>query len=65
MVSFGNAFGPDESYRTCSECLGDCPPEPLTVDHHLQVAFICPEHGIQTVGDPFFRFRDHNRDVGH
>ena len=44
----------DDSYRTCPECGKDCPPEPTAVDGlDLRIAFICPEHGLHSVIDPF------------
>lgn len=44
----------DESYRTCSTCGGDCEPEPSAVDGlGVRIAFVCPEHGPQSMIDPF------------
>lgn len=44
----------DEEYRTCSECGGNCEPEPSAVDGlGVRIAFVCPEHGAQSMLDPF------------
>lgn len=41
-------------YRTCSECGGDCTPEPSPDDGlGVRVLFVCPEHGAQSIVDPF------------
>jgi hypothetical protein len=45
---------PDESYRTCSVCGGDCEPEPMAEDGlGVRIMWICPEHGAHSVVDPF------------
>lgn len=41
----------DESYRTCSECGGDCEPEPTEAG--MRITFACPEDGVHSVVDPF------------
>ncbi|WP_309066828.1 hypothetical protein [Microbacterium sp.] len=33
-----------DDYGTCSVCGGDCEPDP---------AFVCAEHGVQSLVDPF------------
>lgn len=45
----------DEAYRTCSTCGGDCEPDnSLSVDGTgVRIAFVCAEHGVQSVVDPF------------
>lgn len=44
----------DQSYRTCSECGRDCMPEPTPIEGHgMRIAFVCPEHGVHSVVDPF------------
>ena len=45
----------DDSYRTCSVCGGDCEPDiGLGSDEHgARIAFMCPEHGVQSLVDPF------------
>lgn len=45
----------DDSYRTCSTCGGDCEPDTsLSADGTgIWIAFLCPEHGVQGVVDPF------------
>jgi hypothetical protein len=44
----------DDHYRTCSECGGDCEPEPM-MDERLgaRIAFTCSKHGVQSLVDPF------------
>ncbi len=48
-------FSPgDEGYRTCSECGGDCDPEPSTLDGlGFRIVFVCSQHGPQSIADPF------------
>ncbi|WP_454293551.1 hypothetical protein [Salana multivorans] len=44
----------DEEYRTCSVCGGDCYPDPTGVDGlGVRIAFVCPDHGAQSIVDPF------------
>jgi len=44
----------DEGYRRCSECGGDCDPEPSALDSlGVRITFVCPEHGPQSIVDPF------------
>lgn len=45
----------DQSYRTCSECGGDCYPDTSAGADGLgvRIAFVCPEHGVHSVVDPF------------
>lgn len=45
----------DDSYRTCSECGADCCPDPsITVEGQgARIAFVCAEHGVQSLVDPF------------
>lgn len=45
----------DDGYRTCSVCGDDCEPDPsLSADGvGARIAFVCPEHGVQSVVDPF------------
>lgn len=48
----------DDAHRTCSACGGDCEPEPTVVEGFgVRVAFICPEHGAQSMVDPFSDLR--------
>jgi hypothetical protein len=44
-----------DEYRTCSMCGDDCEPDStLSVDGAgVRVAFVCREHGVQRVVDPF------------
>lgn len=44
---------PDKQHRTCAECGRDCQPEPFESDNELRIAFVCPEHGVHSVVDPF------------
>ena len=45
----------DDDHRTCAVCGGDCEPDTsLSADGSgVRVAFVCPEHGVQTLVDPF------------
>ncbi|OIU87702.1 hypothetical protein [Microbacterium sp. AR7-10] len=45
----------DQGYRTCSECGGDCEPDPsISVEGQgARIAFVCPDHGVQSIVDPF------------
>ncbi|WP_353113232.1 hypothetical protein [Microbacterium sp.] len=45
----------DDEYRTCSTCGRDCKPDvSITSDEHgVRIAFVCPEHGVQSIVDPF------------
>lgn len=45
----------NDDYRTCPECGGDCYPDPSAGADGLgvRIAFICPEHGLHSVIDPF------------
>lgn len=45
----------NQGCRTCSECGGDCYPEPSAGADGLgvRIAFICPEHGVHSVVDLF------------
>lgn len=45
----------NDDYRTCSECGADCYPDPNAGADGLgvRIAFICPEHGLHSVIDPF------------
>lgn len=48
----------DEGYRTCGVCGGDCEPEPLGEDGlGVRIVFNCPQHGVETVVDPFSGLR--------
>lgn len=49
----------DDGYRTCSECGGDCTPDTsLSADGTgVRIAFVCAEHGVQSVVDPFSDLR--------
>lgn len=49
----------DDDYRTCSVCGGDCEPDTsLSADGTgVRIAFVCPEHGAQSVLDPFSDLR--------
>lgn len=45
----------DQSYRTCSKCGGDCYPDTSAGADGMgvRIAFVCPEHGVHSVVDPF------------
>ena len=49
----------DESYRTCADCGGDCEPDTSLSDNGtgVRIAFVCPEHGVQSILDPFEHLR--------
>ncbi|WP_061711859.1 hypothetical protein [Kocuria palustris] len=49
----------DDSYRTCTACGGDCEPDTSlsTDDTGVRIAFVCPEHGAQSVVDPYSDLR--------
>lgn len=48
----------DERYRTCSVCGGDCDPEPSVIEGFgARIMFSCPEHGAQSLVDPFSDLR--------
>lgn len=43
-----------EGYRTCSVCGGDCLPEPSATDElGVRLLFVCPDHGVHSIVDPF------------
>ncbi|MBP1325054.1 hypothetical protein JOF28_000286 [Leucobacter exalbidus] len=45
----------NDGYRTCPECGGDCEPDVAAgaAGMGVRIAFICPEHGVHSVVDPF------------
>jgi len=44
----------DNGYRTCPVCGGDCVSEPSGADGHgIRIMFVCPEHGVHSIVDPF------------
>ena len=47
-------WNPASGYRTCTECGSDCEPEPSSVDGFgIRVMFVCPNHGVHSIVDPF------------
>ncbi len=44
-----------DEYRTCAVCGGDCEPDPSfgSDEQGARIAFVCPEHGVQSLVDPF------------
>lgn len=46
---------PDESYRICAECGQDCEPDTsVGADGFgVRITWVCPEHGVHSVVDPF------------
>ena len=58
----GASWDPDESYRTCSVCGGDCEPEPTGADDlGVRILWVCPDHGVHSVVDPFEKLREADR----
>lgn len=58
----GASYDADESYRTCSECGGDCEPEPSGADGHgVRIMWVCPQHGVHSIVDPFAHLREQDR----
>lgn len=49
----------NDGYRTCSACGGDCEPDIGfgSDEHGARIAFVCPEHGVQSLVDPFHDHR--------
>lgn len=45
----------DQGYRTRSECGSDCEPDhSISVEGQgTRIAFVCPDHGVQSIVDPF------------
>ena len=45
----------DDSYRTCTQCGGDCEPDIGfgSDEHGARIAFVCREHGIQSLINQF------------
>jgi len=43
----------NEQYRTCAQCGTDCLPEPIEADDGFKIAFVCAEHGVHSIVDPF------------
>lgn len=48
----GSTLG-NEQHRSCPQCGADCPPESFETDDGLRIAFVCAEHGVHSVLDPF------------
>ncbi|WP_437583337.1 hypothetical protein ACSAGD_13760 [Paramicrobacterium sp. CJ85] len=44
-----------DDYRTCSVCGGDCEPDIGfgSDEHGVRIGFVCSEHGVQSLVDPF------------
>ncbi len=58
----GASYDPDESYRTCSECGGDCEPEPSGSDGlGVRIMWVCPQHGVHSAVDPLEHLREQDR----
>lgn len=48
----------DDGYHTCRVCGRDCVPEDIGTDGTgVRIAFVCPEHGLHSVVDPFGHLR--------
>lgn len=67
-MDYNEVAGPDglvirvaanDDHRTCAECGRDCEPDLAAGAEGLgaRIAFICPEHGIHSVIDPFEHLR--------
>lgn len=57
VIQVGDGTG-NEQYRTCQECGRDCVPEHAGSDGMgARIAFVCPEHGLHSVVDPFEHLR--------
>ena len=48
----GSTLGNDQ-HRTCMQCGADCPPEPFKAGGVVRIAFVCAEHGVNSVADLF------------
>ena len=46
-------WDPNGGHRTCAECGRDCVPEAMATDDGMRIAFVCAEHGVHSVVDPF------------
>ena len=58
----GASWNPDEGYRTCSVCGGDCEPEIASdADKGARFLWVCPQHGVHTITDPFEKYREADR----
>ena len=44
-----------DGYRMCSVCGADCEPDPTfgSDEHGARIVFVCPEHGVESLVDPF------------
>ncbi|MBO4145956.1 hypothetical protein QWJ06_05375 [Kocuria rhizophila] len=50
----GDLAPADQSYRTSAECGVDCALDPTAIDGMgVRIAFVCPQHGVQSIIDPF------------
>ena len=57
VIQVGDGTG-NEQYRTCQECGRDCVPEHAgSDDMGARIAFVCPEHRLHSVVDPFEHLR--------
>jgi hypothetical protein len=43
----------NEQHRTCLQCAVNGQPGPFEADDGIGVAFVCAEHGVRSVIDPF------------
>ena len=59
----GASWNPDEGYRTCSVCRGDCEPEIAggDTDEGVRFLWVCPQHGAHTITDPFETYHEADR----
>lgn len=49
----------DDAYRTCSVCGADCEPDTSLSANGtgVRIAWVCSEHGAQSIVDPFSDLR--------
>lgn len=49
----------NETYRTCATCGGDCEPDTgLSANSTgVRIAWVCHEHGVHSIVDPFSDLR--------
>ena len=58
----GASWDPDEDYRTCPVCAGDCEPEITGDDDNgSRFLWVCPQHGVHTITDPLEEYRETDR----
>lgn len=44
----------EHAYRVCGVCGNDCAPDSAGADGlGMRIVFVCPDHGVQSIVDPF------------